>query len=220
LYGDAIETLDWSAGAILASLRSASVEENTLVVFTSDNGPWHNLPSRMLQEGVERWDTGSKSLLRGAKGTTYEGGIRVPGIMRWPSAIKGRQVCMDIASTLDLFPTMAKAAGAEMPGDRKYDGFDLTPVLRSGSESPRSQFYYCLGKELEAVRDGAWKYRFSRGRNEQQREGSAPRHELFHLDRDPGELYNVYEQNREVADKLATQLRTFAKEINADLPAA
>ena len=120
------------------------MDGNTMVVFASDNGPWHNLPPRMLAKGVEPWHTGSKGPLRGAKGTTYEGGPRVPGMFRWPGVVRAGQVSMDLASTLDLFPTLAGAAGAAMPAGRVYDGVDLMPLLRDGKPSPRTEFYYCL----------------------------------------------------------------------------
>ncbi len=208
LYGDVIETLDWSAGEILRTVKGLGLDSNTMVVFATDNGPWHNLPQRMLQKGVEPWHTGTKNLLRGAKGTTYEGGQRVPGIVRWPGVVRPRQVAMDMASTLDLFPTFARAAGAEMPKDRVYDGFDLMPVLRGQGPSPRNTFHYFRGRTLEAIREGSWKYRFAK-------DGGEARPELFNVDWDPAEQYNVYEQNREVGERLARKLGAMAKELNA-----
>ena len=106
LYGDVIETIDWSTGQILSKLKSLGLDENTLVIFTSDNGPWHDLPDRMLQRGVERWHAGSTGLLRGAKATTYEGGFRVPAVLRWPSQIKEGRVTSEMATTMDLFTTI------------------------------------------------------------------------------------------------------------------
>jgi len=217
LYGDVIETLDWSAGEILRTLREQGLDGDTMVVFASDNGPWHHLPPRMLAGGVEPWHTGSKGLLRGAKGSTYEGGVRVPGIVRWPGVARPGQVCMDIASTLDLFPTIARAAGAALPEGRAYDGSDLMPLLRGEAAGPRSPFYYCLGDTLEAVREGPWKYRFARARAEQGPKAQAPEPELFHLDWDPAEQYNLYSRHRDTAARLAGRLKTFAAEIGAQL---
>jgi arylsulfatase A len=217
LYGDVIETLDWSVGQILQTLKSEGLDNNTMVVFASDNGPWNMLPPRMLQQGVEPWHTGTKGPLRASKATTYEGGQRVPGIVRWPGVVKPRQLSSEIASTLDIFPTLARAAGVDMPADRVYDGFDLMPMLRDGVPSPRSIFYYCRGRVLEAVREGSWKYRFARWVTEAGPSNEPPAPELFNLDWDPGEQYNVYQQNRELGDRLAAKLRDFAKEIKADL---
>jgi len=208
-YGDVIETLDWSVGEITRTLKELNLDRNTLVIFTSDNGPWHDLPPRMLAEGVEPWHTGSKGLLRGAKATTYEGGFRVPGIFRWPGVIRPGQVSMDMASTLDILPTLLAAAGLDLPRDRPYDGHNLLPHLRDGKPSPRQEFFYALGKTLDGVRQGPWKYR--------QAKGSGP--ELYHLDRDPAEQYNVAAAEPETAARLAARLKAYADEIRADLPA-
>ena len=222
IYGDTIETLDWSAGEIMKALRDEGLERNTMVVFCSDNGPWHNLPARMLAQGVEPWHTGTKGMLRGAKGTTYEGGIRVPGIFRWPGTIPAGQSSADLASTLDLFPTIARAAGAAVPDDRVYDGHDLLPALRSGGATPRQDFYYCLGRVLEGVREGSWKYRFARVPSDIDGAdtGQAPAAQLFHLDWDPAEQYNLAGRYPEVAARLAAKLKRFAGEIGAQLPAS
>jgi len=217
LYGDVIETLDWSAGEILKTLKEQGIDNDTMVIFASDNGPWNLLPPRMLQQGVEPWHTGTHSLLRSSKGTTYEGGQRVPGIVRWPGVVKARQVSSEMASTLDIFPTLVKAAGAEMPADRVYDGHDLIPMLKGGGASPRSTFYYCRGKVLEGVREGPWKYRYARWVTEAGASKEAPVPELYQVEWDPGENYNMYEKNRELGERLAGKLREFAKEINADL---
>jgi len=219
LYGDVIELLDWSVGQILRTLKEEGLDARTMVLFTSDNGPWHNLPARMLAKGVEPWHTGSKGPLRGAKGTTYEGGFRVPCIVRWPEVVKPRQVCFEMASALDLFPTLARAAGATMPQDRVYDGVDLMPLLRDGKPSPRTRFYYFLGKTLEAVREGPWKYRFARNSTESGASPEPPVPELFHLEWDPCELYNLYDRRREQAERLARLMKQFARELGAELAA-
>lgn len=220
LYGDVIETLDWSAGEILRTLKERNLDSNTMVAFTSDNGPWHNLPQRMLADGVEPWHTGTKGLLRGAKGTTYEGGIRVPGIMRWPGMIRSREVSMEMASTLDLFPTIVKAAGGEMPKDRVYDGFDLMGLLRNGGKSPRNEFYYVRGRMLEGVREGSWKYRFARRNVAEGSAGDPAAPELFHLDWDPAEQYNMYERHTDIGRRLAAKAVAFAKEVGATMEGA
>ena len=211
LYGDVIETIDWSAGQILATLKETGLDSNTMVVFCSDNGPWHDLPPRMLAKGVEPWHTGTKSLLRGAKGTSYEGGPRVPGILRWPGVIGAGQVSMDPASTLDLFPTVAKAAGAPIPSGRAYDGYDLLPYLRGRAKAPRHEFYYVVGNVVEAVREGPWKYR--KGLSG----GSKGEPELFHLDWDPAEQYNLAGRHPEIAARLAGKLAAYALAVGGRL---
>ena len=102
LYGDVIETIDWSAGKIIKTLQEQGISENTLVIFTSDNGPWCNMPPRMLQKGNEKWHAGSPGLLRGAKATTYEGGMRVPCIAYWPGQIPAGQISADLVTSMDL----------------------------------------------------------------------------------------------------------------------
>jgi arylsulfatase A len=206
LYGDVIETLDWSVGEILRTLKDRGLDSRTMVVFASDNGPWHNLPDRMLQKGVEPWHTGSRGPLRGAKDTTYEGGVRVPGIFRWPGQIGGGRVESAMASTLDLFPTLVQAAGGAVPADRVYDGHDLMPLLRGQGPSPRKEFWYLRGKTLEAVRQGSWKYRSVRGSER----------ELYNLDLDPAEMYNVLERSPEQSAGLRERFEAIAKELGAE----
>ena len=199
LYGDVVETIDWSVGEILKN-----VDDNTLVIFTSDNGPWHDLPPRMLQKGVEPWYAGSKNLLRGAKGSTWEGGLREPFIARWPGVIPAGQTSADMASTLDLFPTIAKIAGAKLLDDRVYDGFDILPFLRGEASSPRKSFFYFSGPNCEGHRDGSWKVRKARG---------SEKAELFNLDIDPAERYDRFNGNREMGDRMLARMREFEAEI-------
>ncbi|MDX2266734.1 MAG: sulfatase [Bryobacter sp.] len=205
LYGDAVETLDWSVGEILATLAKNQIDRNTMVVFCSDNGPWHNLPDRMLAGGVERWHTGTKGPLRGAKGTSYEGGPRVPGIFRWPGMVQANMVQMDMASTLDLLPTIVSAAGGTLPQDRKYDGYNLLPLLRGEAQAPRPEFFYCLGNKLEAVREGPWKYR----------EAKPTEPELFHLEWDPAEAYNLATREPSTASRLQAKLLAMRQELSS-----
>lgn len=207
LYGDVVETIDWSTGQILSKLKSLGLDENTLVIFTSDNGPWHNLPDRMLQRGVQRWHAGSTGLLRGAKATSWEGGFRVPGIVRWPSQIEGNRVTSEMATTMDIFTTIASICGAVLPADRKIDGNNLLPLLKGAEESPTETLFYCRGENLEAVRHGEWKYRYTENDGVQ----------LFHLLRDPAEMYNVAELNPDVVAELHRQLKQFSEETGARL---
>lgn len=203
VYGDTIETIDWSAGEILSTLKSLGLDRDTMVVFASDNGPWHDLPQRMYASGVEAWHTGTKGMLRGAKASTWEGGFRVPGIIRWPGVIPEGQVNADMASTLDLLPTFATAAGATLPGDRKYDGSDLLPWLKGAAPAPRKEFFYYAGDQMHAVREGPWKLRAP--------QGETPG--LYHLDRDPGELYDVAVRHPEVAARLMARMKSMEAEL-------
>ena len=177
LYGDVIECLDWSTGEILRVLEERGLAEDTLVLFTSDNGPWHDLPERMLQRGVEPGHAGSADPLRGAKGSSWEGGFRVPAVLRWPAALPRGAVVHEPTSTLDLLPTVAAAAGVTLPEERVLDGEDLLPLLRQESASARSPFLYYRNDTLEALRDGRWKLRLAHD----------GRPELFALEADPGE---------------------------------
>jgi arylsulfatase A len=220
LYGDVIETLDWSAGEILKTLKDLKIDGDTMVMFASDNGPWHNLPPRERQNGNEPWHTGTAGLLRGSKINTYEGGMRVPGIFRWPGMIPAGQVSAEPVATLDVLPTLVKAAGASLPADRVYDGSDLLPHLQGKAPSPRRELFYCRGRIVEAVRQGPWKYRFSR--DPQTGQSSNSRQELYNLDVDPAEMYNVCDRYPDRAAALRTRIREFAAEVRGELadPAA
>ena len=204
LYGDVIETLDWSTGRILDTLEAEGIADNTLVIFTSDNGPWLNLPDRMLQEGNERWHAGSPGPLRGAKASTWEGGMREPMIAWWPGQIPAGQLSAELACTMDLYPTILRAAGVEPPSDRTIDGLDIMPLLRGQANSPRERFYYFRGSRLEAVRNDTWKLRQPRPKDEP---------ELYHIERDVAEQYNVAKDHPEVVSGLQDRMKSFTKEV-------
>lgn len=149
LYGDVIEELDFHTGRLLDRLNELGLDENTYVVFTSDNGPWW----------IKKTHAGSALPLRGAKTTTWEGGLRVPTIIRAPGHIKAGSVSDQTASHMDLLPTFAKLAGATVPTDRVIDGRDLSTLLHAGEDaalSDRPLFYY-QHTHLQAVRQGKWK---------------------------------------------------------------
>jgi arylsulfatase A len=149
VYGDVIAELDWAVGRILDAVKRAGVDNDTLVIFTSDNGPW-------LSYGNHGGSTGS---LREGKGTAFEGGVRVPFVARWPGRIPKSAASGAAAMTIDLLPTIAKLAGAEPPAGRIIDGRDLWPVL-SGTKAagpPHDALYFYWGQELHAVRSGQWK---------------------------------------------------------------
>lgn len=221
LYGDVIETIDWSVSQILKALQDNGLDENTLVVFTSDNGPWLNLPDRMLADGVQRWHAGSKGLLRGAKASTYEGGMRVPGIIWWPGKIASNQTSAEPVSGLDIYATVLSVAGASMPTDRPVDGSDLTDFLSGKTtKSPSQSFFYYNETKLEAVREGRWKLRISRmlDTNQEIPANLPATIELYDLEQDPAEQFNRAEEEQEVVKHLTKKLHDFAKETGASVP--
>ena len=189
LYGDVVEELDASVGEIIDYLKRARLDNNTLVVFTSDNGPWL----------TQRIAGGSAGLLREGKGSTWEGGMRVPCIAWWPGKIKGGSTQRELATTLDLFPTLARLANAKVPDDRPMDGVDLAPLLFGGASSPRDVFFYYRGTKLFAARKGPFKAHFltkaGYGRDPL-RTHNPPL--LFHLPHDPSEQFDVAAQHPDV----------------------
>ena len=217
LYGDVVEAIDWSAGQILDTLNKLGLDERTIVIFTSDNGPWLNLPDRMLQEGNERWHAGSSGLLRGYKHTTYEGGPRVPGIVRWPGHIPAGQVSPEMATTMDLFPTLLNAAGLSVPDDRAIDGRDILPLLQGKGPAPVRDFYYFRSDVLQGVREGAWKLRYTRHLRPELDNDQPITPELFNLDLDPSEQYNRAGEYPEIVARLMKKFRDFGREVNAKM---
>jgi arylsulfatase A len=193
LYGDVIEEIDWSVGQVMNTLKAEGLAENTLVFFTSDNGPWL----------IFNTHGGSAGPLREGKGSTWEGGMREPGIAWWPGKIKPR-TSHAIASTMDIFTTCLKLAGAELPTDRVVDGVDLSPVLFEGSTKVRDTFFYYRGEQLYAVRKGPWKahYLTQPGYGRIKAEQHDPP-ALFHLGHDPSEKHNLAENNPEVLAEIA-----------------
>lgn len=192
IYGDAVEEIDWSVGQVLATLREAGVAENTLVVFTSDNGPW-------LISGQQG---GSAGLLKDGKGCTWEGGMRVPGIAWWPGRIRPG-ICYEMASTLDLLPTLLTLAKAPLPSDRVLDGQDISPLLFNGTALPERPFFYYRGTRVAAVRIGEFKAHFFT----QTGYGGAKPVEhnppvLHHLGRDPSEKFDIAAKHPEIVERL------------------
>jgi len=241
IYGDAVEELDWSIGEVLAALKKHGLEKNTLVIFTSDNGPFLSYGSH----------AGSAGPYRGGKLTAFEGGVRMPCIMRWPGTIPAGKTCEEIVSTIDLLPTLTKLCGGEMP-KLPIDGKDIQPLMvgKEGAKSPHEAFYYYNGTELHAVRAGQWKLHFPHPYLEVAGEpgkdakpsnfekltpasikdssmvGIATRHgykvercglELYDLTNDPGESKNVAEKNPEVVKRLQRLADEMRKELGDSL---
>jgi arylsulfatase A-like enzyme len=221
-YGDVVEELDWSVGRILDVLEEEGLDERTLVVFTSDNGPWRNMPPRMYEtEPVERWDAGTTGALRGAKGTTYEGGLRVPAIARWPGRIPAWQVSAEMVTTMDLHATILGLAGAPPP-ERPLDGLDVWPLLAERARTPRKRFHYFLRDRLEAIRDETWKLRIAPIADDYRppglRSGEQPvETQLFDLLSDPYERFDVAQDHPDVVARLRAEMVRFAEETGARL---
>tara|TARA_R110002049_G_scaffold4601_5_gene32238 strand:- start:331843 stop:334296 length:2454 start_codon:yes stop_codon:yes gene_type:complete len=157
LYGDTIEELDFETGRLLDTIDQLNLRDNTLVIFTSDNGPWSNAKEGLAKKHNGQIAWGSSGPLREAKGSTYEGGLRVPCIARWPNHIPAGRTSDAIFATIDFMPTFASLAGYTVPDDRIIDGVDQTPLLMGDSSGNRDDYFYFCKGELQAVRKGKWK---------------------------------------------------------------
>jgi arylsulfatase A-like enzyme len=196
LYGDVVEEIDNGVGRILRTLRNEDLAENTFVVFTSDNGPWL----------IFNEHGGSAGLLREGKGCTFEGGMREPCIMWWPSKIKPA-VVNDIGSTMDLYTTILTLAGAKVPTDRVVDGLDLSPTLFGKGPSPRKNMFYYRGAKLYAARKGAYKAHFIT--KPAYTKGEEKYHDpplLYNLEHDPSEKYDISKDHPEVINEIRKEV--------------
>jgi arylsulfatase A len=218
LFGDVIEEIDWSVGQVSDALKRNGLDDNTLVIFASDNGPW-------LSYGDH---AGSAGPLREGKATSFDGGVREPAIFRWPGRIPAGAVCREPAMTIDVLPTIAKLIGAELPRDLVLDGKDIWPLIsaRPGATSPHEALYFYWNRELQAVRSGRWKLHFDhdyRAQTEGTRSarGGKPgqyRQEkiatsLFDLESDPGETKDVAADHPDIVGRLSA----LADRARADL---
>jgi arylsulfatase A-like enzyme len=195
LYGDVVEEIDWSVGEVLQTLRELDLEKRTLVFFTSDNGPWLIFDSH----------GGSAGHLRGGKGMTWEGGMREPAIAWWPGTVPAGSVNMQITGTMDLLPTAAALAGAEVPLDRVIDGKSLLPLLSGKSdEAIHDTFFYYRGETLYAARKGPWKAHFITEWEYTPDTGRVVHEtpELYHLENDPSESYNIADGHPDVIEEI------------------
>lgn len=206
-YGDVIETIDWSVGEVLDALDEQGIADNTIVFYASDNGPWLNLPKRMRQEGNKPWHQGTAGPLRNSKATTYEGGTRVPAMIRWPERIPAGVVTDGLAASPDIYRTLLNAAGAAEP-EHALDGHNLMPWLSGEADtSPRERYAYFLRGTLEAMRVGRWKLRIKRRRPE-----------LFDLQVDPGERFNRASDHPEIVKQIRAEMKQLAAAVDAGLP--
>lgn len=216
LIGDCIEEIDWSVGQILQTLKETGLDEKTLVIFTSDNGPAGR----------------TAAPLRGSKGSTFEGGVREPCLVRWPGKIPAGTVCNQIAGNIDLLPTFASLLGVEPPKDRVLDGRDISPLLFEADPKPVRDvhLYFSGGGKLDAIRQGDWKLFLSgvpqqgaKGKKAKNAKDSEPKAApadtgpaLFNLRSDPGESTNVAAANAELVAKLKALAEERLAEIKAN----
>jgi arylsulfatase A-like enzyme len=203
IYGDAVEEIDWGVGEILNTLRETGLEKNTLVIFTSDNG------------GALRPGGGSNGLLRGGKGSIWEGGFREPFLARWPGKIPAGAVSADMACTMDLFATFIELAGGRIPSDRPIDGINVWRQLQGGPGA-RQTFYYfnsdfASDAQLRAVRSGKWKLHFRKNKPDEKDRFDAEA--LFDLERDPAEKYDAAREQPELVARLTAVTAAFHRDI-------
>lgn len=193
LYGDVIEEIDHSVGRVLQTLRETGLDKNTIVWFTSDNGPWL----------IFNDHGGTAGMLRDGKGSTWEGGMREPSLVWWPGHIPAGKTSAGMGSTMDIYATSLRMAGAELPADRMVDGIDLSPLLFAAKPSPREAMYYYRGTRLMAVRYKQWKAHFI---TQDAYGGKGPvtheTPELYQLEHDPSERFNLGEKHPEVIQQI------------------
>jgi arylsulfatase A len=210
LYGDVVEELDWSLGEVLRTLRENGLENDTLIMCSSDNGPWYQ---------------GSPGKLRGRKGTTYEGGVREPFIARWPGQIPAGRVVHGLASLMDVFPTVARLCNASLP-PKPLDGIDIWPMLHGDADSiERRPLLYFDNWDLQSARWKNWKLDISRHNTAAWTPAPPggrfsyllPHPELYNLDTDPDESYDVAAENPQIVARLqneiATLIKTFPEQV-------
>jgi arylsulfatase A len=214
LYRDMVEELDWSCGEIMKSLSEAGILQNTIVIFTSDNGPYNV----------------AATPLHGGKGSTWEGGFRVPFIVRWPKAVAAGRVCNEMATMMDLLPTLASLAGSKLPSDHKIDGYNILPLLTNKKDSSLYHFfyYYDYYGNIAAIRQGKWKLHLLEPREKYagkqlikeallDTRPSTPLPWLYDLSSDIGETKNIAASNPEVVEHLRKQALTFDSTLTTEI---
>ncbi|MDB4670633.1 sulfatase [Pirellulaceae bacterium] len=218
-YGDVIQEIDWGVGEIMKALDENGIAKNTLVIYTSDNGPW-------LSYGNH---AGSAGPLREGKGTAWEGGMREPCVIRWPAVIPAGTTCSELAATIDIVPTVAEIIGAELP-QHKIDGKSVLPLLKGDpqAKSPHEAYFYFYNRGLRAVRSGQWKLVFPHsyrslngpagtdGRPSQYKQLQCGL-ELYHLKKDIGESLDVAGENPEVVKRLQSLADGIRRELGDQL---
>ena len=208
LYGDAVEEVDWSVGEVLKALHDEKIEKNTLVLFTSDNGPWL----------IRKLNGGSAGLLRDGKGGTWEGGYRVPAIARWPGKIQPG-ITHEMASGIDLYNTCLALGGALLPTDRPLDGVDMSPILFGKGPSKREVHFYYYGDQLYAVRKGEYKAHFTT--HDGYSKAEAQKHNpplLFNLHEDPSERFDIASEHPDIVADLTKKFEKHRSSVVAGKP--
>ncbi len=209
VYGDVIEELDASVGQLLAMLADLDLDEETVVFFTSDNGPW---------TGDDETRGGSTGGLRGFKGTTWEGGLRVPFIARAPGLLPAGESRSGPATLLDLFPTISSLAGTPVPEGRVYDGEDILPLLRGDGPAPERVFIFSNRRKVNAVRSGPWKLHLRERAPDKQGRARRPRAldspQLYRLDDDPTESTDVAAAHPDIVERLRLDADRFESGVN------
>ena len=214
IYGDTIQELDWSTGELLRSLKELGLDKNTLVIFTSDNGP-------------NTGKGGSAGPLKGGKGSTFEGGVRVPFIARWPGRIPAGTMSDEPITGMDLLPTLTGlAGGGDVPFDRVIDGKDIWPLLAGmpNAISPHEAVYYLRGRGVQGIRVGDWKYRIAadkppkekkskRSASKIQKQKKTTAETLYNLSDDIGEQNNLFDQKPEMVERLRERMAHFHNEL-------
>lgn len=211
-YTNVIEHIDTEVGRIIETLEKHNLSDNTYVIYTTDNGPW----LRFKNHG------GSAGPLRDGKGTTFEGGQRVPCVMWGPGRIPAGTVCDDVIGTIDLLPSIAKLADSSLPGENKIDGMDASAAILGKGRAPRDEFiYYTSRGELDGIRIGKWKLlwqkpqapRKNKGKNKAKAVDKKPTISLFDLEADLGEQTNLADAQPEIVEKLKSRMLYLDKEI-------
>jgi arylsulfatase A-like enzyme len=194
-YGDTIECIDYHIGRIVESLRALGLEENTLVIVSSDNGPWYE---------------GSTGGLRGRKFEVYEGGIRMPFVAQWPSCIPAGTECKEVASLMDVLPTLVDLAGSPLQ-PQQTDGKSIASLLFGSGSTPHEALYFYVVDSLNAIRSGKWKLHVASGRGKDRKTKEMP--QLFDMNIDPGENYNLADRFPEIVNSLTEKLIAFDQTV-------
>jgi len=208
LYGDVVMELDWSVGRILERLAELRMEENTLVIFTSDNGPW-------LHYGI---DGGSAGPFRDGKASTFEGGVRVPMIARWPARIPAGSRTSAVTGLIDVLPTLANLAGAPLPSNRTIDGQDMESILVGADSWPQRRYlhYFGYGAEgqinYQGIRDERWKLSC-----QSDLQGHILSRQLYDLGSDPSERFDRMNHHPEIAERLEAEARAFVDNLRQNM---
>ncbi len=213
LYGDTVEELDYHTGRLVDAIDELGLRDNTLFIFTTDNGPWNNFQENLRQKHNGQIAWGSSGPLRAGKGSTYEGGLRVPCIVRWPGRVPSGRTSDALFATIDLLPTFGRLAAYELPNDRVIDGVDQTDLLLGQQPTGERQdyYYFCRG-ELHAVRKGKWKLILPDRKKfyGYVKDKGSPQAELYNLEEDIGESSNLAGMRPDIVKELTAHAQSLS----------